>query len=177
MKQLIQFSPVFTPANKKLDFSAYPNFDIRCLYVVFNCTRNVVMYAQGTPAVGASAINGAVITLIQDTTQFSPTDVLAVLYDPQIFTPAMSSGGNKNITTAATGANFTTLPAQPCKQVTVVNNTPVTLEVQQDAAGDAFPVLPGTSFTFFGLVNASEIGIRRFDQSNTPVTVNTRWES
>lgn len=92
-------------------------------------------------------------------------------------TPRMAAGGHLNATTAASGAVFTTFADQACRQVTIANNTGTAIEVQQDAGGVAYPVFNGTYFTFYGLITASQLGVRRVDQAITPVTVNARWES
>ncbi len=91
--------------------------------------------------------------------------------------PCMAAGGHLNATTAASGSGFTAFADHACRQVTIANNTGTAIEVQQDASGVAFPVFNGTYFTFYGLTNASQLGVRRVDQSGTQVTVNARWES
>lgn len=99
---------------------------------------------------------------------------------PTVFpphTPQMAQGGNKNLQTSATGGNFATLPAQSCRHVTIANRSGTDIEVQQDGAGDAYPVMTGTYFTFYGLSDLSQLAVRRIDQSNAQVTVNARWEA
>lgn len=90
--------------------------------------------------------------------------------------PMMKVGGNTSVLTSATGAVFTAFAAQTCQQVTVVNNTGVDVEVQQDGAGAALPVINGTAYPFYGLTNAAQLAIRRVDNTNTQVTVKARWE-
>lgn len=92
-------------------------------------------------------------------------------------TPQMAQGGNLNVQTSATGANFVTIAPQACRQVTIGNNTGTAIEVQQDGAGVAFPVFSGAYFTFYGITSTSQIGVRRVDVSGTQVTVNARWEA
>lgn len=93
-------------------------------------------------------------------------------------TPQMAQGGNLNVQTSATGASFVVIAAQACRQVTIANNnTSVAIEVQQDGVGVAFPVFAGTYFTFYGITDSSQLGVRRVDQSGTQVTVNARWEA
>lgn len=91
--------------------------------------------------------------------------------------PAMTDGGHISATSSATGANWTAFGSQTCKQLTVFNNTGTVIEVRQDAAGVAVPIQDDSWFTFYGIANADELGIRRVDQSNTQVTVQARWES
>lgn len=92
-------------------------------------------------------------------------------------TPMLSSGGHISVTTDSSGTSFTSLSSQACKQVTIANNSGTTIEVQQGGTGVGFPIFPSTYFTFFGLTDASNLGIRRVDQSTTAVSVIARWES
>jgi hypothetical protein len=91
--------------------------------------------------------------------------------------PMMESGNNGSVQTASTGTNYTTLGAQACKQVTICNDTGTKLEVQQDGAGAAFRIHDNSYYTFYGLRNASQLGIRRADTSNTQVTATYRCEA
>lgn len=91
--------------------------------------------------------------------------------------PLMGSGGMLAVATTATGANFILLASQACKQVTIANNTGVIIEIQQGAAGVALPIFVGSYFTFFGLTNANQLGMRRNDQAATVVTAQARWEN
>lgn len=86
MKQLIAFSPVFTPGISgagTLDFSAYPGFTLDKLYAVINVTRNSPLYIPGTPQYGfaGSPSSSAVIQLSTDTSTHAGTDVLTVFYE------------------------------------------------------------------------------------------------
>lgn len=94
-----------------------------------------------------------------------------------VIVPEMVNGGNTSAATPNPGTTFVTFPAVACKQVAVVNNTGTDIEVQQDGAGVALPVINGTAYPFYGLNNAAQLGVRRIDQTNTPVTVKARWES
>ena len=91
--------------------------------------------------------------------------------------PSMSSGVHISAQTAATGTNWTPFGSQPCKQLTVHNNTGTVVEVSVGGTGVGIPIQTGMFYTFFGLTNASELSIRRVDQSNTQVTVQARAES
>ena len=88
MKQLIQFTPTFTPGNAglgTLDFSAYPGFALGKLYAVINVTQNSPLYIPGTPQYGYSGLantgTGTVITLTANTSAYAATDTLQVFYD------------------------------------------------------------------------------------------------
>lgn len=91
--------------------------------------------------------------------------------------PSMTTGGNVSVTTAATGTNWTAFGSQALKQLTVSNQTGVTIEFRQDATGVGLQIPDGAFFTLFGITNANQIGARRVDTSNTQVTVTARWES
>lgn len=91
--------------------------------------------------------------------------------------PEMQDGGNIQVVTSVTGATYTTFAAQATKQLTIVNATGTDIEVRQDGAGVALPIINGTAYPFYGLANANQLGVRRIDNSNTPVTVKARWES
>lgn len=107
--------------------------------------------------------------------KWRPTAVSVV--DPLPVAPMLTSGGNGTAQTSATGANWVTLTAQVCKQVTFVNNTGTAIEVRQGGAGTAIPVVDQSVFTFYGITNASDLSIRRVDTSNTQVTIAYRWEA
>lgn len=91
--------------------------------------------------------------------------------------PGFKSGGNLVVSTNANGTGFVVFSSQACAQVTVVNDTDVTLEVQQGGAGAACPVLAQSSFTFFGVSNANQLGVRRKDKGADVLEVCARWES
>ncbi|MGH2340633.1 hypothetical protein ACRC7T_04025 [Segnochrobactraceae bacterium EtOH-i3] len=91
--------------------------------------------------------------------------------------PQMAAGGHLAVTTAAGGTTFVAFASQACKQLTVINNTGTVLEVQRGGSGIAVPVFPATYFTFFGLTNANQLGVRRVDQAATSVTAQAVWEA
>lgn len=97
--------------------------------------------------------------------------------DPVEVHPGFSTGGNLSVSTAADGTGFVAFPAQACAQLTVVNDSDVTFEVRQAGAGVACPVLAQSSFTFFGVSNASQLSVRRKDAGTDPLVVYARWES
>lgn len=91
--------------------------------------------------------------------------------------PMMSMAGHISVTTANPGSTWTPFTAQTCKQLTVSNQTGTTLEFRQGSRGVGFPVPTGAFYTFFGLVDASDLEVRRTDVSNTQVSVVGRWEN
>ena len=89
---------------------------------------------------------------------------------------AFLTGGNMNVSTSATGTAYTAFSSQVCSQLTISNDTGTKLDVRQGGAGDPFRVLDSTYYTFFGITDASQISVKRTDNSVTPVTVYARWE-
>ena len=87
--------------------------------------------------------------------------------------PTFSGGANLSVSAAA---SYTPFPAQTCKQLTVANNTGVTVQVQQGGSGAAQPVFPGTYYVFYGLTDASALAVERADGTATAVNVNARCE-
>ena len=97
-KELIQFDPLFVPGiagQGYVDFSGMdPQFEIDRLYAVINVTRNVVMYAPGASGMGGTttstnfgtttaypAQNPFILTLSMDTSTYSTTDQLNIVYE------------------------------------------------------------------------------------------------
>lgn len=93
--------------------------------------------------------------------------------NPVYVSPTFSGGANLSVSTAA---SYTPFPAQACKQLTIANNTGVTVQVQQGGSGAAQPVFPGTYYVFYGLTDASALAVERSDGTATAVTVNARCE-
>jgi hypothetical protein len=86
MKQLLQFTPVFTPGNAglgTLDFTAYPGFKLSKLYAVIDTSQNTPLYIPGTPQFGFAgfANNASIIQLSANTSTFSATDSIEVFYE------------------------------------------------------------------------------------------------
>lgn len=88
-------------------------------------------------------------------------------------TPAMTGGVNLSVSAAATYVAF---GSQTCRQMTIANNSGVTINVQQGGSGAALPVFANTYYTLFGLSDASSIAVERADGVATAVAVNARCE-
>lgn len=86
--------------------------------------------------------------------------------------PKVATATIISLATAATGANFTAFGSQACTAVAIVNTntSAVDLEVRRGAAGNTIVVPAGAERVFVGVTNASDLQVRRLDQSNTPVT-------
>jgi hypothetical protein len=91
--------------------------------------------------------------------------------------PSMTSGGNLSVQTAATGTNWTAFASQALKQLTISNQTGVTIEFRQSGTGVGFQIPTGTFYTFFGITNANQLEARRVDTLNAQVTITARWET
>ena len=89
--------------------------------------------------------------------------------------PAYVTGGILSVQTAATGSNWTAFASQACTYVVVVNGTNFGIEVRRGGAGVGLPIQPGQAFTFEGVQNASDLSVRRLDQSNTQLTLHAHW--
>lgn len=86
--------------------------------------------------------------------------------------PSASSVTAVSLTTSATGANFVTFASTACKGLDVVNTTGTDLEYQRNGTGSSYiRIAAGATRYIIGITDASQIGIRRFDQSNTQVTL------
>lgn len=105
------------------------------------------------------------------------SDVVNTDEEAQNVVPRMVSGGHLSAQTANPGATYVLFGSQACKQLTISNQTGVTIEVQQGGAGVGFQLPPGVLAPFYGLTNANQLGIKRADNSNTQVTVTARWEA
>jgi hypothetical protein len=86
MKQLIQFTPTFTPGNAglgTLDFTALPGFTLSKLYAVIDDTQNSPLYITGTSQYGFAGFATTQTTLLLsvNTSTFSTTDKLTVIYE------------------------------------------------------------------------------------------------
>lgn len=74
-------------------------------------------------------------------------------------------------TTSTSGATFVQLASVPCNSVTFVNDTGTKISVKVKAGTAYIPVFNGSYFTFDGINSASDLFIKRTDESNTQVTI------
>lgn len=91
--------------------------------------------------------------------------------------PVFSRGGNVQVQTAAAGATFVAFGARTISQLTIVNDTGTAIEWQQDGDGVALSIADGWMFSIFGINDASQVSVRRKDQSAAQVSVKARWEA
>ncbi len=92
--------------------------------------------------------------------------------------PAMQSGGFTSAQTNATGANWTAFPSKKCLRLVIFNTTGTDIEIAQDGDTSKTLTIPSSQpFELYGIWDAAQISVRRFDQSNTQVTVKARWEA
>lgn len=95
----------------------------------------------------------------------------------QVVVPAMLNAGHLLAQTANPGTGYTAFASQACKQLTISNQSGVTILVQQGGAGVGFQIPHGGVVPFYGLTNANQLAVKRQDDSNTQVTVTARWEA
>ena len=76
-----------------------------------------------------------------------------------------------NLTTSATGANYTAFGNQACDCLDIINTSSVAIEYRRGGAGSTMTILSGSSRLVVGITNANQIEVRRVDQSNTQVTI------
>lgn len=91
--------------------------------------------------------------------------------------PVMAASGHLLATTSATGTSYVVFASQACRQLTISNQSGTTLEFQQGGAGAGFLIPTGSFYTFFGITNTNQLGVRRADTNATQVNVTARWES
>lgn len=77
-----------------------------------------------------------------------------------------------SLQTNATGTTYNAFGSQACEMLDLVNTAPsaVDLEVRRGGSGNTIVVPAGSSRMFVGLSNASDLQVRRLDQSNAQVT-------
>lgn len=76
-----------------------------------------------------------------------------------------------SLTTAATGSTYTAFGSQACNSLDIVNTSSVAIEYRRGATGNAMTILSGSSRLIVGITDASQIDVRRVDQSNTQITI------
>lgn len=91
--------------------------------------------------------------------------------------PGFTSAGIVTLQSNATGTTYNAFASQACVQLTLVNDTGTDLEIQFGATGSTFILWSGASVTIPGITNASTVGYRRKDTSNTQVTLAAFWNS
>ena len=77
----------------------------------------------------------------------------------------------QSLTTSASGSPFVLFTDMNCTVLDIANFTGVTIEYQRRASGTAFQIANGATRRVVGITNANQIGVRRTDQSVTPVTL------
>jgi hypothetical protein len=85
------------------------------------------------------------------------------------------SSGTTSVTTSATGSEFVALPANRATQVTLFNYTGSDIE-WRIGTGTPITLKNNTGITVTGLTDASNVSLRRVDQSNTPATVQVHFQ-
>lgn len=94
-----------------------------------------------------------------------------------VVVPVFHGIGPLSLASNATGTTYNPFASQACKQVTLINDTGVDLELQLGATGTTFILWANSALTIPGITNASTIGYRRKDTSNTVVTLTGFWNA
>jgi hypothetical protein len=129
-----------------------------------------------TPGTGATIAADEISTVLYQRVKISEgadgsaTDVSAANPMPSSV-PGAVSATILSLTTAATGSNWTAFASQACNSLDIVNTASVAIEYRRGGAGNAMTILSGSSRLVVGITNASDISVRRVDQSNTTVTI------
>jgi hypothetical protein len=132
-----------------------------------------VGYTPGSGATIAADDIGGVLyqrMKISEGADGSATDVSAANPMPSSV-PGAVSATIMSLTTAATGSNFTAFSSQACNSLDIVNTSSVSIEYRRGGAGNTMTILSGSSRLVVGITNASDISVRRVDQSNTQITI------
>lgn len=76
------------------------------------------------------------------------------------------------VTTNATGTSWQAFASSKCSVLYITNVTGTSIEIRRGATGSVMVIPTGTvGYRVFGITDASDIDVRRVDQSNTQVTV------
>lgn len=95
-----------------------------------------------------------------------------VLWDGSGSTPnTFSNVAITSVTTANPGSGWTAFDPAACVGLDIVNASGVDIEYRRGGAGSSFQLLDGMSRFIEGITDASDISVRRIDQSNTQVTL------
>ncbi|CAB4163358.1 hypothetical protein UFOVP813_16 [uncultured Caudovirales phage] len=78
-----------------------------------------------------------------------------------------------SLTTSETGTDFVTFADSPCSRVNVWNLTGQSLTFKYEEDEGTFVLPSGLAYAFSGVNNASQLLVKRTDESNTPVTLNS----
>lgn len=153
------------------------NTSLAALITTSNQTLNAIQgFVDGLEALFATnnASNTTVVSSL-GTGNATAEAIRALLAAGISTTSVMASGGNIELTTNAASNVFEAFASRVCKQVTIVNDTGFDIEVQQGATGPVIPVFDRNAFTFFGITNANQLGVRR--KLAGVSTVKARWEN
>ena len=85
--------------------------------------------------------------------------------------PVVSSAVILSVTTDASGTGWVSFGASPCTHLDLVNTSAVSIEYRRGGVGSSMPIPAGAARLVSGIADASDISVRRVDQSTTPVTL------
>jgi hypothetical protein len=85
--------------------------------------------------------------------------------------PSVTAVSITSATTNATGTSYTAFASASCNAMDLTNNSGTTIEYRRGATGTSMEIPTGVARLIIGITNASQIDIRRVDNSNTQVTL------
>ncbi len=95
------------------------------------------------------------------------SEAITVVNSDDIITSAITL----NVTTDVVGTNYTAFGSQACDTLEIYNYTGVDIEYKRNGAGNSLKIANDGSKKIVGIIDASQISVRRVDVSNTPVTL------
>lgn len=135
--------------------------------------------ANSLPVVLSSdqqAILSAIVTALSSVavtgTFWQATQPVSIASSVATQVPNVTTAVIVNVTTSATGANYTAFAAATCTRLSVNNATGTPVQYRRGAAGLAHIIPDGTvGYLITGITNASQIDFKRVDSSNTQVLI------
>jgi hypothetical protein len=114
---------------------------------------------QTTGNTSLSSIDGKLPTLVSSRVPMQGT------------IPSVTAVSITSATTNATGTSYTAFASASCNAMDLTNNSGTTIEYRRGATGTSMEIPTGVARLIIGITNASQIDIRRVDNSNTQVTL------
>ena len=76
-----------------------------------------------------------------------------------------------SITTDSAGTNYVTFTTGACYELSLINNSGVSISVRRNGSGTALPIPSGNGYTFKGISNANQLSLIRTDFATNQVTL------
>lgn len=136
-------------------------------------TKNTGIGSPSDSAANADSGTFSLIALTKRLLSKLPS-LVSGLFPVRSSLPVYTTSVFRSTSTNATGANWTSLVSQSCVGVQIDNNSGAEIEVRKTAESstESIRIPSGIGGRYFsGITNADQLAIRRFDQSNTQVSV------